>query len=212
MAAEQDPPIGSADLLASDRDLLAAFRRGDAAALERVYRAYVDAVFRLVAGGFVVGAERKYVSGEANRAAQQDLVQEVFVRAFAERARLAYDGLRPYRPFLLRITKNLMIDTSRRTAARREDSVVDIDAVIERDAALTAAVPDREWTELMAATRDFMATQSAEVRRYVELRFDDERPQLEVAREMGISRRRARTIEDSVQAALSAHLRAKKLL
>ena len=60
-----------------------------------------------------------YVAGVPDTDAEHDLVRETFVRAFAEKARSSFDGLRPYRPFLLRITKNLMIDRfrSRRNSA-----------------------------------------------------------------------------------------------
>ena len=40
----------------------------------------------------------------------EDTVQTVFLRAFDERARLAYDGLRPYRNYLFSIARNLVID------------------------------------------------------------------------------------------------------
>ena len=41
-------------------------------------------------------------------------MQEAFRRAFEERARSAYDGLRPYRRYLLTITRNLVIDQLRK--------------------------------------------------------------------------------------------------
>ena len=45
-------------MLSDDRQLLDAFRRGDRAALERVYRQYVTKVERLVAHGCLAGVGR----------------------------------------------------------------------------------------------------------------------------------------------------------
>ena len=99
-----------------DRPLLDAFRRGDRAAAERVYYHYVDDVDKLVRRGFILDAKETIrVPGIGDADAAADLVQEVFVRALSEPARLSYDGLRPYRPYLLRIAKNLLIDRLRAT-------------------------------------------------------------------------------------------------
>ncbi len=44
----------------------------------------------------------------------EDLIQEVFVRAFSEKGRLAYDGLRDYEPYICTIARNLLIDRARK--------------------------------------------------------------------------------------------------
>src|SRR6478672_2492853 len=92
-----------------DRELLSAFRAGERAALERVYLAYVDDVFRLIAVGF-----------ERNPHEQRSLVQDVFVRAFSDRARLGFDGIRPYRPYLLTIARNVLVDRARAQSSERD--------------------------------------------------------------------------------------------
>ena len=95
-----------------------------------------------------------------------DLVQEVFLRAFDERARLGYDGLRPYRPYLLRIAKNLRIDTARRdgrwavsAASAKDAEPVDIERLIEDGTELSP--PDFEdalnWGERLREMRSFVS-------------------------------------------------------
>src|SRR5882724_2428304 len=94
-------------------DLLQAFRAGQREVVEQVYWAYVDRVERIVRYGFHSVPMQRHVSGvPASEVA--DLVQEVFVRAFRESARLSYDGLRDYAPFLGTIARNVLVDSARR--------------------------------------------------------------------------------------------------
>ncbi len=85
-------------IFAQDRPLLDAFRAGEQSALTRVYWHYVDTVARLVRFGFFVGDDKQRVPGISEAAAQTDALQEIFARAFSEKARIAYDGLQPYGP------------------------------------------------------------------------------------------------------------------
>ena len=71
----------------SNRPLLDAFRAGDRKALEVVYMFYVDAIFNLVRFGFLLG-DGKRVPGTPQPDTQRELVHDVFVKAFAERARM----------------------------------------------------------------------------------------------------------------------------
>jgi hypothetical protein len=84
-------------LLENDRALLDAFRRGDRAAMTKVFRHYVDDVARTIRAGVVVN-----VDGQRTRVGQrlpehevEALVQETFTKAFAPKARESYDGVRP---------------------------------------------------------------------------------------------------------------------
>ena len=97
-----------------NQELLLAFREGTREALTRVYQHYVDEVARGVRRGFFLGEGRERIPGAPDDQAQRELVQEVFLRAFSEKARNAYDGLRPFRPYLMRIVRNLLIDYWRR--------------------------------------------------------------------------------------------------
>jgi RNA polymerase sigma-70 factor, ECF subfamily len=205
VAPKDRPP-----LLEADRALLDAFRRGERQALGRVYFHYVDDVAALVRHGFLIESRNLRVAGAPDADGERDLVQEVFVRAFAERARLSYDGIRPYRPYLLRIAKNLLIDQLR----RREPALV----LDEEAEALVPAEPapnppeDLHWRRLSEATSHYLAELSAEQRELVRLRFEEERSQIEAAEQMHVSRRRVRTLEARVQAGLRRHLKRLKLL
>ena len=86
-------------VFAGDQDLLRRFRAGDRQALSTVYWHYVDAM-ELFLRGCLGGAQRQGWRADAELA---DIMQDVFVKAFSERARLAYDPAREYRPFLMTI-------------------------------------------------------------------------------------------------------------
>lgn len=202
-------------LFDDDRDLLDRFRRGERDALAAVYERYVDQVATLARRGFTIEAQgHLHVPGCRDVDDEHEVVHDTFVRAFSEPARLAYDGLRPYRPYLLRIAKNLMIDrhrARRRQGARMDrSSLGDIDALLERNADL-AAMPapeeDLHWKSLSAATSAVLADLDAESRELVRLRFEEELSQDQVAARLGCSRRRVRTIEARVQKAVRARLR-----
>ncbi len=123
-------------VLEDNRPLLDAFRRGDRSALAQVFLAYSDDVARQV---------------RAARVAEHDvesIVQDVFVKAFAESARNSYDGLRPYGAWLNTITKHVVIDEIRKR--RRVDlrapeqmptiTADDDQAMMQEDAELAAVV------------------------------------------------------------------------
>jgi hypothetical protein len=80
--------------------------------MEQVYWAYAARIAAIIRRGFNVKNEQRVpgVRGEQ----LEDLVQEVFTKAFSERARLAYDGLRDYGPFLFTIARNVVIDWARK--------------------------------------------------------------------------------------------------
>jgi len=218
----------------NNRQLLDQFRGGAREALAAVYRRYVDDVALLVRRGFTMDAGGVvHVRGARDAEAERDLVQETFLRAFAEPARRAYDGLRPYRPYLLRITKNLMVDrfrARRREAAAAGDSdsatvggsdgadaggargVGDIDALLAANGDLgddgREMEADLDWKALRAAAAEVLGR---EARRFVALRFEEELSQDEVAARMRVSRRRVRRLEDGVQAGLARHLETRGL-
>jgi RNA polymerase sigma-70 factor (ECF subfamily) len=88
-----------------DAELAGLARAGRQSAYRELMARHRDAVFRLA---------RSY-AGDADDAL--DLTQEAFIAAFAALDR--YDGERPFRPWLLRITLNKCRDWSRRRAVRR---------------------------------------------------------------------------------------------
>jgi RNA polymerase sigma-70 factor (ECF subfamily) len=200
-----------------DPTFLKRFREGELSALHRIYREHVDDIHRLSRFGFsVAGPPPRRVPPLRSPAEQNDFVQEVFVRAFAERARLAYDGLRPYRPYLLQVARNLRIDQIRKSGRELlvldDPAALDIDALIQEGGAI--AEPDEEDFDrrrLEVETEAFVAAQDAETQDFVRLRFVEELSQAEVAERLGATRRRVRTLEARVQADLRAHLKKRGL-
>jgi RNA polymerase sigma factor (sigma-70 family) len=170
----------------NDRPLLDAFRRGQKAALSRVYFAYVDEVARVVR--------------------DRELIQEVFVRAFSESARLAYDGLRPYRPYLLRIARNVLVDRLR--ARGREVDVDTLELADEKPSADELLHTAR----MKEATAEHVARLSAEEKRFIRLRYEEGLSQEDVAKQMKATRRRMRTLEKRIEEGLVAHLRKRGLI
>lgn len=209
-----------------DRDLLQRFRDGERDALERVYRHYVDEAVAVLRFGFwVKGASAFYWRGTDDEQTQRDMVQELFLRAFSPRARQSFDGLSPYRPYLLRILKNLLIDRHR---AGKHESVVpvstggapgpndraelDLDLLIGANAELQGEPAQSsedalQWKRDVALARSYIAALDDEARRFVQLRFEDELSQAEVARHLGASERRVRTLEKRVRRGLAKVLR-----
>jgi RNA polymerase sigma factor (sigma-70 family) len=204
-------------IFANNRDLLDRFRRGDRAALTDVYYRYVDDVATLARRGFTIESSgHAYVRG-LDADGEREVVQETFVKAFAEKARLAYDGISPYRPYLLRITKNLMIDRYRAAQHATVDiddtGVGDIEHLLATNAELAAGgeAEDLHWKTLRTAAVEYVATLDDESRQLVALRFVEEQSQDETALRMKCSRRRVRTVEERVTAGLRKALQSRGL-
>lgn len=184
--------------LEQDRALLAAFREGSSDVLERVYHELVDDVFRLAALGFATKAGA--IRPERDHDEQRAIVQDVFVRAFADRARAAYDGVRPYRPYLLTIARNVMIDRARaRTSEHARTSEVDVDTIIAADAPISGEIEeDADQSSTRERATEYLATLDAGMRAFVKLRFERDMSQAAVAAQLEITRRRVRTLEARV--------------
>ena len=177
-----------------------AFRKGDRNAMGKIYRHYVDQVLRLFRLGFATGTSR--VPGLFEAGAQMDCAQEVFVRAFSEPARTPYVGERPCGPYLLRIARNYRIDQLRRSGREVSDAT----SLETGEAPAQDPVEDRHWAVLNAAAKEYLATLDETSREFVRLRFDEEGSQIDVAKALGVTRRRIRTLEAQVAKGLKQHL------
>src|SRR5262245_41517183 len=172
-------------LLRTDRGLLAGFRQGERAALERVYWEYVERVERVVRHGFLLLRQEGAVQVAGLRPGDVgDVVQETFTRAFGERARLAYDGLRDYGPFLLTITRNLLVDRARKYG--RELGLDDLEEFAEP--AAEEKEPPFADDATMKATREYLERLPGALRGVHEQRYVRAVSQEEAARALGISR------------------------
>jgi len=196
-------------IFATDRALLDRFRRGERAALTAVFEHYVDDVATLARRGFTIESSgHVYVRG-APREGELELVQETFAKAFVEKARLAYDGLSPYRPYLLRITKNLMIDRYR--ADQKEARTIDLAGLDDLEPAAEPP-PDPHWQKMSVVTAEYVATLAPQEREFVKLRFEDGASQDRVAEALGWTRRKVRTLERDIQKGLRSWLKQRGFL
>jgi RNA polymerase sigma factor (sigma-70 family) len=193
-------------LLLGDPDLLGRFRAGERKALATVYEFYARPVEAYVRRGLV----GRCAAGEAS-ATVADLVQEVFVHAFAGSARLAYDGIREYGRFLTAIASNALVDHLRRH--RREEPVdpPQLEHLLDRD--VCAEVDGSPWgdSRILALVRHYVAAlpereQAVYIERYVQ-----DRSQLQAASALGLTRQQIRTLEQRVHAGLLHQLAHAKL-
>lgn len=182
-----------------DRELLEAFRRGDPTALERVYFEHASALEVRLRTGLSRGGTRMGPLAEPD---VRDVLQEVFIRAFSASSRSRYDGIRPFGTWLQTIARNLLIDRARRRGLPQAEAEM-LDFVADDAAGVEETLLD---AELQAATALFVAALDPEQRRFVELRFEQERSQEDVARAMNLTRRRVRTLEKHVRVGLRGFL------
>jgi RNA polymerase sigma-70 factor (ECF subfamily) len=181
----------SQDPLEGDRLLIDGFRRGDRAALARVFLRYAPDVARQVR------------STRAPEHEVESLVHEVFAKAFAEKARLAWDGLRPFGAWLSTITKNVVIDRVR--VERRLDSRSPEDMpVLVADDDPAAAQEARELDAILQGFRTGLDDDDAALFR---VRFEEQRSLAQAAAELGWSEIRVRKRDTAVRAALLDVLR-----
>ncbi len=87
--------------LAKDKKLQEKFREGQKDAMEEVYRHYSPGVTRFLRNGFTFrsGTNHCYFKGIKSQDELNSAVQEVFRRAFEDRARNAYNGINSFSNF-----------------------------------------------------------------------------------------------------------------
>ena len=174
----------------TDREHLAAFREGRREALERVYRQHVSEVAAFLRTGFMYTTNTTLTRypGVHDAFELESLVQEVFARAFEARARLAYDGIRPYGGFLVGIAKHVVLDHLRKVARRGEvpaaPDTLDANAAPSEPAEESA--DERRGRELVV---EFLASQCDDRdRRLYALRYERELSQQDAAKTAGLTR------------------------
>jgi RNA polymerase sigma factor (sigma-70 family) len=203
-------------LLSSDRGLLQRFRAGDRDALGAVYDEYAPAVAAFLARGFSFSSKERVLRfcGYQQPFDLDNALHETMARAFAERARLAYDGLSPYKNYLLAIARNFVISELRRREVAMSQLVhaedgAGIDAQQElpdeTDAAVAAATPARSaeaeylHRELRRLYEGFVAQLTAQERAFFGARFEEQLTQVEAGKRAGLSHMQARTREKDLR-------------
>lgn len=183
------------ETLESDRAWLDGFRRGDRAALARVFRGYVADVTRTVRGA----------RGRLPEHEVEALVQEVFVKALSPSARDQYDGVRPFGAWLATIARNLVTDR-----LRREGRVVSVEGDVLEAVAGDSALPTDQLQEeqLQRVLQAFRGSLGADEAAVYRARFEENRSLAEAARVLGLSEITLRRRDTRLRARLLEALRA----
>lgn len=177
-----------------DRALAARALAGDQAAYGALMRRHRDAMFRLARGAI----------GDPDEAL--DITQESFVAAFAALAR--YDGSRPFRVWIARITLNKCRDWGRRRAVRRFFAFAKpIDEALDiADAGATPEEAARSAQEI-ARINAAIAALPANLKDVLLLRTIEQMSQAEAAQVLGITEKAVETRLYRARAKLSEILR-----
>lgn len=190
--------------LSEDRQALDAYRRGDATVLRELYSQYAVEV--------AVAVRKATSPGLRSAFELDDVVQETFIRAFGEVARQRYDGLQPFRAYLLQIAKNLVIDGLRRV--QRSHAIFATPAADAPDEPLAWREPDDAPTpeasaidaQLRKTFEAFAAGLDAQDRQLLQLRFVEAKTRREVSEQTGLSAMQVRTREDRLRERLRQRL------
>jgi RNA polymerase sigma-70 factor (ECF subfamily) len=176
--------------LESDRPWLDAFRRGDRAALARVFDTYAADVARTIRAGVVVktpdGPLR--VGAGLAEADVEALVQETFVKALSPQARMAYDGIRPFGAWLGTIARHVLIDHGRQRLGQRFADVP-LDELADAGPSQEDVVANRELKGLLAR---FLAAIDELDRRVFTLRYVESRSRRDASEILGLSEMQVR--------------------
>ena len=190
--------IAGMSLFRNNPALLAAFRNGERAALEQVYRAYVQPIDRLV---------RALARGSgcpdlAQGSAVADLVQEIFVRAFSAGSRRGYDGLRDFSPYLATIARNCFVDAQRARGREMLKNPEELSLLIDDEDA--AAAEPEPWGDarVMAVLSDYLRALPPELAGTYRHRFVLGQSQEAASAALGLSRRSLRTAEGKLRRGL----------
>jgi len=208
--------------LEEDRALLEAYRRGERAALERIYRAYAPEVAVVLRHGFAFrsGGRACRFHGVRTDFDLEDRLQDVFARAFDERARKSYDGLTPFVAYLRTIAKNLVIDDFRKKERVLVEYSVDLPEHPESETAAGADDPllgradatgrpdhDRGRAEVVELVQRFKGRLEGRELRVYELRFERELEHDEIARVTGLSPSKIKTSEQRIRTSFFRFMR-----
>jgi RNA polymerase sigma-70 factor (ECF subfamily) len=186
-------------------ELLRRFRAGDPRALEEVYWAYLDKVEGIARHGFALSEGRGRVGGVGRRRDDlRDLVQEVFIKAFAAPARQAYDGLRDYGPYLFTVARNVLVDWARRQGREIPTLDADLERLVEVPG---PPLLDEGSDGQVEIARRYLEGLSPELRAVHQARYEQGLSQREAADRLGMTRQALRTLEEHLRTGLRRALK-----
>jgi RNA polymerase sigma factor (sigma-70 family) len=211
--------------LAKNQELLAAFKAGNRDALEVVYRHYVPGVTSFLRKGFTFrsGKGHYYFKGIMDPSELKASVQEVFRRAFEEKARTSYNGINSFTNWVLAIGRNMVINRFRNREIAFSDYIspsddrshltfMDDEVSEEFTGILYGRPSDKqdqtvETDELKSLIDKFMQQLSDHDRQLLVYRFAEGKGQEETAELLGSTRMKVRTAESKLRNRLRAYLR-----
>lgn len=190
-------------LFEGENELLRRFRAGEPAALTDIYFRCRGAVAAVARRGILLrGESLRYVHRDADRRFEDDIVQEVFMRAFSTSARLRFDETRPYLPYLFQIARNLRVDLARRGYFERPLHAELADGY---GGAIEASLPGGSASWHPEHLVDYARARARALRcvagfdplcqRLIQLRFVEELSQEQTAQAMALGRGRVRVLE-----------------
>lgn len=211
--------------LAKNKRLLETFKLGDRAAMEVIYRHYLPGVTTFLRKGFTFrsGRGQYYFKGIQEVSDLRAAVQEVFRRAFEDKARASYNGLNSFTNWVLAIARNMIINQFRNREIALSDYISETDErshltfmdeeVTEEFSGLlygqSAARQDThiENVELKHLIDKFMGELTEHDRALMVLRFAEGKGQEDTAITLKSTRMRVRTAEAKLRSRLRAYLR-----
>jgi RNA polymerase sigma factor (sigma-70 family) len=198
-------------LLVERRDLLDAFRRGEQSALADVYRHYAPELAAFLRRGFTFSARNSQFRfrGYESPFDLDNSLQETFSRAFKHSARLNYDGLHPYKPYLFTIARNFVLEEFRHREVAMSQYVYSCDlessgATASGDANVhdsNSLCGEQEYLrdELRRLYEAFMERLNDRDRCFFRYRFEEQRTQIDAGSRVGMSHMQARTLEKKLR-------------
>jgi RNA polymerase sigma-70 factor (ECF subfamily) len=211
--------------LAKDKKLLEAFQRGDRDAMEQVYKHYHRGVANFLRKGFTFrsGSTHFYFRGISDPHDLKSAVQEVFRRAFEDKARHSYNGVNSFSNWVLAIGRNMVINQFRNrevafssvikaTDERGHLAILDDEVTEEYSGVLyghPAGPQDTalERDELRELMEIFTGELSEHDQQLLVLRFTQGVGQAETAKLLGSTRMKVRTAEARLRNRLRAYLK-----
>lgn len=213
--------------LKDNPELVERFRVGDRETLAALYQEHVEAAEDLLRRGFSFKSKDQAIRFRGFREPfeLQEVLQDGFIRAFRKSSREAYDGAKPFRPYLITIFRNLVIDRYRKkqteqsyfvTIGRLAAEDESPDQAIERlsagrevEVGQPGFSPELEAmrTQISSVLQTFVAELDELDRRILTEHLMGSRTQTEMADELGISRNDLRKQVRLMREALLRHLK-----
>lgn len=211
--------------LAKNKRLLDAFKRGERDAMDAIYRHYLPGVTAFLRKGFTFrsGRGHYYFKGIQDPSDLKAAVQEVFRRAFEDRARESYNGVNSFTNWVLAIGRNMIINQFRNREIAFSEyvspgdprgllAVMDEEVTEEFSGVLYGQQTTRqdslvENVELKQLLERFMGELTEHDRQILLLRFAEGKGQEETAELLGSTRMKIRTAEAKLRSRLRAYLR-----